>query len=76
VERLPAILFALLLVGVSLIALRLSWPKAFLLWGFFLTDWALLLALPLAGRSFGPAKPPTLLLAFLRLPSCQPAVRS
>ena len=68
VERLPAILFALLLVGVSLIALRLSWPKAFLLWGFFLTDWALLLALPLAGRSFGPAKPPTLLLAFLRLP--------
>jgi predicted MPP superfamily phosphohydrolase len=37
-------------------------------WAFFLADWALLLALPLAKKSFGPAQPPALLLAALRLP--------
>jgi len=68
VERIPAILFAVLLFGVSLISIPASWQQAFLLWGFFLADWALLRTLPLTGKSFGPAKPSTLLLAFLRLP--------
>jgi predicted MPP superfamily phosphohydrolase len=68
VERIPAILFAVLLFGVSLISIPASWQQAFLLWGFFLTDWALLRTLSFTGKSFGPAKPSTLLLAFLRLP--------
>jgi uncharacterized protein len=68
VERVPAVLFALLLWGVSLLAFHRSWSGALSLWGFFLSDWALLRALPVAGKSFGPAKPPTLLLALLRLP--------
>jgi hypothetical protein len=68
VERIPAILFAVLLFGVSLISIPASWQQAFLLWGFFLADWALLRTLPFTGKSFGPAKPSTLLLAFLRLP--------
>jgi predicted MPP superfamily phosphohydrolase len=37
------------------------------LWLFFLGDWALLAALPRARKSFGPAKPPTVMLAALRL---------
>ena len=68
VERVPAALFALLLWGVSLLAFHGSWLGAILLWGFFLADWALLLGLPWVGKSFGPAKPPTLLLTLLRLP--------
>ena len=68
VERVPAVLFALLLWGVSLLAFHGSWLGALSLWGFFLTDWALLRALPWAGKSFGPTQPPTLLLALLRLP--------
>jgi predicted MPP superfamily phosphohydrolase len=45
-----------------------SWWAALGLWLFNLGDWALLAALPRLGRSFGPAKPPTVLLALLRLP--------
>jgi len=74
VERVPAGLFALLLWGVSLLAFHGSWLGALLLWGVFLGDWGLLRALPVAGKSFGPAKPPALLLALLRLPfACLPA---
>jgi predicted MPP superfamily phosphohydrolase len=68
VERVPVVLFAPLLFGLSLIPFHRSWPQALILWVFFVSDWALLFALPIAGKSFGPAKPPTLLLAFLRLP--------
>jgi hypothetical protein len=66
VERIPAVLFPVLLLGLALVPFRSSWALA--LWGFFLVDWFLLLALPKAGKSFGPAKPPTLLLALMRLP--------
>jgi predicted MPP superfamily phosphohydrolase len=68
VERIPAILVPVLLLGLALVPLHSSWPQVLVLWGFFLVDWGLLLALPGAGRSFGPAKPPTLLLALMRLP--------
>jgi uncharacterized protein len=72
VERIPRALFAVLLWGVALVP-RIahtpwSWPEALLLWGVFLADGALLRALPKAGKSFGPAQPPTLLLALFRLP--------
>ena len=70
VERLPLPAFGLVLLvlaGMPALA-RGSW----LLWAvmafFLLGDWSLLGALPRAGRSFGPARPTTLLLAFMRLP--------
>lgn len=67
IESLPALLFAALLFGLALIPTRANWPLTLGLWLFFLGDWALLAALPRARKSFGPAKPPTLVLACLRL---------
>jgi predicted MPP superfamily phosphohydrolase len=40
-----------------------------IVWGFFLGDWLLLALLPIAGKSFGPSKPPSLFLALLRMPA-------
>jgi uncharacterized protein len=68
VERIPGILFAVLLLGLAFFPSHSSWTRLLGLWAFFLADWSLLLALPLAGKSFGPSQPPTLLLAILRLP--------
>ncbi|MBI5030215.1 MAG: metallophosphoesterase [Chloroflexi bacterium] len=67
VERLPLIVFAALLFALALIPSQLHLSNAFILWLFFLGDWLLMLLLPRAGKSFGPAKPPTLLLALGRL---------
>ena len=65
VEGLPAFVFLLILIGLAgLPALSFS----LLLFLFCLSDWILLAALPRARKSFGPAKPPTLLLAVMRLP--------
>jgi uncharacterized protein len=68
VERIPGIFFAIVLLGLAFLPSRNSWTHLLGLWSFFLTDWALLIALPLAGKSFGPSQPPALLLAILRLP--------
>ena len=68
VERIPAVLFPVLLLGLALIPLHSSWPQGLALWAFFVVDWGLLLALPKLGKSFGPTQPPTLLLALMRLP--------
>ena len=68
VEGLPGPLFALaLLLPALLIGLlhRSGW-FGLGLWLFTLGDWALLACLPRFGRSYGPAKPPTGLLAGLR----------
>lgn len=67
-DRLPAILFALLLALIALLFARLDWVRAGILFLFFLGDWVLLAQLPRAGKSFGPSKPPTLLLALCRAP--------
>ncbi|MCC7358944.1 MAG: hypothetical protein IT317_05675 [Anaerolineales bacterium] len=68
IERLPALLFALLLALPALGPWLLwrSWPTGLVLWAFSLADWAILAALPRFQRSFGPAKPPTVLLALAR----------
>lgn len=66
VEKIPAILFALMLMLPALAALRFSWTGVGLLWAVMLLDWALLAALPRAGRSFGPAKPVVIILALAR----------
>ncbi len=68
VESLPAPIFAALLFALALVPTFADLPRAFGLWLFFLIDWVLIAALPRAGKSFGPAKPPTLLLALMRAP--------
>ena len=70
IEGLPGPVFALALaVPALLVGWRHgTWLAALGLWLFSLTDWALIRALPLARRSFGPAKPPAAILALLRLP--------
>lgn len=65
-EKIPALLFAGLLFLLALIPTLGSWWWTMTLWLFFLGDWALLSLLPKAGKSFGPAKPPTLMLAVMR----------
>jgi uncharacterized protein len=77
VERLPALLFAVLLLLVAIVPalvlvlegssidLVLALTAAF--WVFYLSDWALVALLPRRTKSFGPAKPPTLILACLRV---------
>jgi uncharacterized protein len=67
-ERIPGLLFAVLLLGLAILPSRGIWTHWLVQWAFFLSDWALLMALPLAKKSFGPSQPPALFLAALRLP--------
>lgn len=67
-DRLPAILFVAALALLAALLARLAWTQAIILFLFFLSDWLLLALLPRAGKSFGPAKPPTFLLALCRAP--------
>ncbi len=67
-DRLPAILFALALALLAALSARGDWRQAVVLYLFFLSDWLLLALLPRAGKSFGPSKPPTFLLALCRAP--------
>ena len=67
VDRLPAPVLAITLFLLALVPTRLNLPLALGLWIFFVGDWVLILALPRFGKSYGPAQPPTLLLAMLRL---------
>jgi predicted MPP superfamily phosphohydrolase len=67
-ERLPRPVFAVLLLVMAVIPSRGEWTQAAILLCFFLADWALIAALPPSKKSFGPAKPPALLMAVLRLP--------
>jgi predicted MPP superfamily phosphohydrolase len=68
IESLPKPIFAVILLVLAILPTfgDLTWTGG--LWIFLLGDWALLAALPRAGKSFGPAKPPALMLAVLRLP--------
>ncbi len=66
IENLPAIILAAILFVLALTASLGNFISAFALWLFFLSDWALIAALSHANKSFGPAKPPTLMLAALR----------
>jgi predicted MPP superfamily phosphohydrolase len=68
IENLPAPIFGALLFTLALIPTFADLPRALGVWLFFLIDWLLIAALPRAGKSFGPAKPPTLALALLRAP--------
>jgi uncharacterized protein len=68
IERIPWPVFGLLLLLLAAIPGRGSWVHTGILFFFFLSDWALVAALPMAGKSFGPPKPPALLMALLRIP--------
>lgn len=66
VQRIPAPLFLVLLFGIAYFASRFDLKWAVLLWIFFLSDWLLLLYLPISHRTFGPVQPPVLMLAICR----------
>ncbi len=66
-EKIPALLFAVLLFLVAIPPTLGRWEWTIGLWVFFLGDWLLLALLPRFGRSFGNAKPPTLILAVMRM---------
>jgi predicted MPP superfamily phosphohydrolase len=66
VQRIPWPIFALVLFGLAVIGSWFDWSRILVLWAFFLLDWTLLAALPRARRSYGPPKPPVLILAVLR----------
>lgn len=63
IQAIPSVLFAIALLAVAFAFARFNWQFALILWGFFLYDWVLLELLPKFGKSFGPAKPPVMLLA-------------
>jgi hypothetical protein len=68
VERVPSVVFALLLLAPAAVGGLgdLTWTGA--LWLLMVVDWAVLRALPRFGRSYGPAKANAFILAALRVP--------
>ncbi|MCI0476916.1 MAG: metallophosphoesterase, partial [Anaerolineales bacterium] len=62
------LVFAALLCALALVPTFADLPRALGLLLFSLGDWWLIARLPRAGKSFGPAKPPTLALALMRAP--------
>lgn len=68
VNRAPALLYGLLLLVLAALSTGFDTTKSVLLTGFFMVDWLLVAGLARAGRSFGPAKPQSALLAALRAP--------
>ncbi|MDO8970238.1 MAG: hypothetical protein Q7U74_06080, partial [Saprospiraceae bacterium] len=67
VERIPVIVFAVILLALAAIPTWLNWMAALALFGFFLLDWLIIALLPRMGKSFGPSRPPVLTLAILRM---------
>lgn len=65
-EKLPGILFTALLGLLALVPHPGNWIFSIVLLAFYLGDWALLALLPRFHRSYGPPKPPVLLLAIFR----------
>ena len=66
IEKINSVLFLLILFFLAMVSARGQWIYGLSLWFFMLADWLLISYLPRLGRSFGPAKPPTFLLAVLR----------
>lgn len=68
IARLSDAAFAALLILISLIAARGDATTTVIQLTFFLSDWILLDLLPRFNKSFGPPKPPALMLALMRSP--------
>lgn len=67
-ERLPSILFAVILLLFSLFVNWFHPIQNIILYPFFIGDWILISLLPVFKCSFGPIKPVVLTLAILRIP--------
>jgi predicted MPP superfamily phosphohydrolase len=65
-QRIPWPIFAFLLLAIAALASWFNVVTGSILWGFFLLDYFLLSMLAKVGISYGPAKPPVLILAVLR----------
>lgn len=66
-EKIPTVLFFLLLACLHLLPHLQNWRWGFGLFIFSLMDWCLLALLPLQKVSFGPARPTVLALALFRI---------
>ncbi len=66
INRIPAPLYALVLLAGAFLSAWFNWQLALIIWAFFLLDWLLLSLLPVLRVSHGPAKPPVLMLAGMR----------
>jgi predicted MPP superfamily phosphohydrolase len=66
IENTPVPIFALGLLILSLFPHPLDWQLVLIRYAFSLSDWVLVAALPHYRKSFGPAKPPVLVLNLLR----------
>lgn len=67
IEKIPQLVFGLLLLLLALPPTFGQWAWTAVLYLFFIVDWALMVLLPRFKKSFGPAKPPTLILAVMRM---------
>lgn len=68
IELIPTWIFFVILAFISAFRYYGQWLYAVIWFAFLLLDWILIRLLPVFKISFGPAKPPTLILTFLRLP--------
>ena len=66
IERIPLIVYVLILLILSLIPRPTDFLLVAIRWFFSLGDLALVAGLPKYGKSFGPTKPPVLILSLLR----------
>jgi len=65
-QMIPPVLFLLGLVILALLSAYQDFWRAAIVLSFMLGDWFLLAQLPVRNKSFGPAQPPTFLLAICR----------
>lgn len=68
IEEIHPLVFTLILILIALIGGRGRWIFSLVFLLFLASDWLSLSLLPHFGKSFGPAKPPSLILAVARLP--------
>ncbi|MCE1254058.1 MAG: metallophosphoesterase [Anaerolineae bacterium] len=66
-EHIPTALYLILLATIAHLRFWGNWPLTIALAFFFISDWLLLYLLPVFKRSYGPAKPPSVVLMVLRL---------
>ncbi len=68
IKSISPLIFVAILGCIAVLRFSSNWLYALWLFGIYLFDWVLLLLLPILKNSFGPSKPPTLMLAILRFP--------
>lgn len=68
IEKISSSLFSVILFLLATFVTYPNYVQTLILFAFFIVDWLLLLLLPVKKISFGPAKPPALILAILRIP--------